>query len=68
MTLDINAWVALFQAALALGTDVYTAVHQLASNRLSHEDLLSLEAAWNADVIESAHNAGIPASPDTPLP
>ena len=63
----LQLYLALFAAAMAIGTGAYNAVKSFASQTLTPAELAALEAAWEADVVESAKNAGIAPEPDTPI-
>jgi len=64
---QLQNWMALFSAAVFLGTEVVDGVKTLARKQLSDEEYAALELACQADVEESARNAGIDPEPDTPI-
>lgn len=63
---QLQQWVALFTSAEQIGQVVFEGVKALAGANLSADELKDLEAAWQADVVRAAANAGITPAPDQP--
>ncbi len=57
--LNIQAWLALFAAAEAIGSAVATGVRQLAHRTLTKEENEAVLARWEDNQARAAANAGI---------
>lgn len=55
---DITPYITLLQVAYQISEELVSIIKNYAAKELSPQEYAALEAAWAADIVESAHNAG----------